>query len=235
MSTERRAASPPEIPPNDVPALIRAERDAHQYRDGKTYSRGFNDGYQLGIDRAALVAEQALRGGTPAGEGSPQPLMAIRKRDDSPVETVMSEAAHVRDWYERASLQWTETYLCEIIDGPGPVLRGASQPGGTPIVPGAGLTPDEEVLVNALRSVVGGSMTVLGRDGMGGLLRIIERLSRGRPEPEGGRLTEALRSIADCALGGCEGCRNLARAALRDAPPQDGERLTGQGEGKNEH
>jgi hypothetical protein len=81
------------------------------------------------------------------------------------------------------------------------VLRGASQPGGTPIVPGEAprLTPDEEALVNALRSVVGGSMTVLGRDGMAGLLRIIERLLRGRPEPEGERLTEA--AIAELRRG----------------------------------
>jgi hypothetical protein len=45
------------------------------------------------------------------------------------------------------------------------------------------LTPEEEVLVNSLRSVVGGSMTVLGRDGMAGLLRIIERLSGGGSPP----------------------------------------------------
>lgn len=43
-----------------------------------------------------------------------------------------------------------------------------------------------------------------------------EALLRGRPDTaEGERLTQALQSIANCAMGGCEGCRNLARAALR--------------------
>jgi hypothetical protein len=120
------------------------------------------------------------------------------------------------------------------------VLRGASQPGGTPIVPGEAprLTPDEEALVNALRSVVGGSMTVLGRDGMAGLLRIIERLLRGRPEPEGERLTEAHEGLVDhvdrsLSMGEWQPAEArrakaeaIVRAALRDAPPQDGERLT---------
>ena len=39
------------------------------------------------------------------------------------------------------------------------------------------LTPDEEVLVNALRSVVGGALSPLGLYHLTGLLRIIERLS----------------------------------------------------------
>ena len=48
------------------------------------------------------------------------------------------------------------------------------------------LTPDEEVLVNALRSVVGGALSPLGLYHLTGILRIIERLSGdGTPPTDG--------------------------------------------------
>ena len=91
------------------------------------------------------------------------------------------------------------------------------------------LTPDEEVLVNALRSVVGGALSPLGLYHLTGLLRIIERLSGDGTPP----LDELRCRITGNQCGTdtwmvghpcqCDNCQAWLRGR---AEPAEGERLT---------
>jgi hypothetical protein len=57
MAAGQREQSSRAGEPHDIEALILAERDAHKGNPD------FNDGYKLGIDRAAVVARRASRAG----------------------------------------------------------------------------------------------------------------------------------------------------------------------------
>jgi hypothetical protein len=124
-------------------------------------------------------------------------------------------------------------------------LRGASQPGGTPIVPGAAPivpgapTPDERMVdVEVIRERLRRPASDFAlREWAKALLREVDRREalRGRPEPEGGRLAELSVALAfaleeimavACDPTGLDAWHagemvKIARAALRDAPPQE--------------
>jgi hypothetical protein len=183
----------------NISALIQAERGAHRYpMPSSAYQEGFNAGYRLGIDRAAVVAEQAaLSGDGTVDQSQYQELQwrrikmqemaeEIAALRPTPPEGGRAPQELVAELEEALQRPQTASRYDELLLKCYEALRSRAEPEGER------LTPDEEVLVNALRSVVGGAQSPLGLYHLTGLLRILERLRVPGARPDGGRKDDAL-------------------------------------------
>jgi hypothetical protein len=111
-------------------------------------------------------------------------------------ETWSCECEHTREDHDAEGRCCVLGPSC-VCDNP-TLLRGASQPGEAPIVPGAGRAVEEE---NAALRQVRDALWAVNEGQSREIQRLIAMLPDtalwGRPEPEGGRLTEMFAALVD--------------------------------------